>query len=1531
MLSKDQIALVANQKLKEKEFWLKQFSLDGETTAYPYDFLSNEKADYDELKLIIESSTLTKLIELSKQNDLRLFITLSSVLSILLYKSIGRENLIFGCPVISNPKPKYNQILPIVLTIDSELSVKDFLNKVKAILLGSIEHQEYPVEFLFNKVHPSITGDLSLFDVGIALDGLQNKDYLLQSKLNLIFSFVLSGSHVYGSLIYNNKRYKRETVNSIAHHYNILLGHLLGDLTQKVSSLKIISDDERSKILDQFNNTSTVLPEEPCFSLLFEKQAAKTPYRIALKHNLKELTYKDLNERSNQLANYLIEKGIQEGAIVGLLMDRSVYTVQSILALWKIRAAYLPIDPNYPEKRILEILKDSGTTFLLTTCDKNVFNQERFDGTIIQLDEDRQLIEEESCQNLGISGKADDLAYVIYTSGSTGTPKGVMIEHIGMINHLYAKINDLSLEEHCLIAQNASYTFDISVWQFFASMTVGGKTIIYDNNDILNPEVFLNKIKTDMVTILEVVPSYLAVVIDLIESSGKNLKCIKYLLVTGEELKASLSKRWFKVSPGIPLVNAYGPTEASDDITHYIFDKYDSTRIPIGKPIQNMNIYVVDRHMNLCPVGIKGEICVSGIGVGKGYLNNEKKTNEVFIKDPFKSEENLRLYKTGDLGRWLPDGNIEFFGRKDHQVKIRGFRIELGEIEQKILEHPGVKEGVVIDKEAGENNKVICAYYTGSIDGDILKSHLSSQLPEYMIPAYFFHLEALPLTPNGKVDRTALLKIEIEAKVEYAPPVTPAEKGLVAIWADLLGIEEKSISRYDNFFELGGNSLSVIKLVSVIHNQLNKKVEIKDVFDKGTVKELGEIIDHLQFQKYLEIKPAEKRAYYELSHAQRRLYILQQLESEGLNNNISEAFIIKGNLEIETFKKALQSIVERHEILRTVFQVIDEVPRQVIKPSIDTFFYYIIIDDDSKLKEHVNSVARTKFNLSEGPLFNTRLIKMSDDHFAFAFAIHHIIADAQSLQVLREELAESYHRIANNITGELKPLSIQYKDYSEWQNSLLEDSQSDDRKFWTKTFENFDAANGIIADSDAKASTKAFEISSLFIDEDLSLKINTYVKEQNSTLFIMFLSLVNLLVSKINKKEEVILGTYTLGRSHAELEKQIGFYVNTIPVLTKVDVNKSFHQFLSGVKNGLAKLLDHEMYPYDQILQDLKYGNKKLINIVVTAINDYKKIDHWGNLAITPFEVDYQFRFDFDITFVVQNLGKHINLAIVYNSSMYKPETIRNIESGILMLAQSAIEKPDVALKNHEYQSDSQKVRAYWANYLKGYNGNFLLPGRENPSKHLGNKIESLEYALDLSLLKGFEESNGPLPLIPLLAVLFALGLKQYSNEKDIVCAVGAANSEENLSEQVFPVRIRLDEYQSFAELVDATTDAIALNQAAFSPVPGDLLEEWKNGPGNIFEYIILDNLSLDERYFHNLFVEYNPGLILALSREHNLLRLKYLFGLHLPIKSVESFNSYLIELFTQSMAGFNKPISNLRVDLEVDVLEDLLDQYLKN
>lgn len=794
----------------------------------------------------------------------------------------------------------------------------------------------------------------------------------------------------------------------------------------------------------------------------------------------------------------------------------------------------------------------------------------------------------------------DQLAYVIYTSGSTGKPKGVMVEHTGMLNHLYAKIHDLGLDQSSVVAQTASQSFDISVWQFVVALLIGGQTKIIDTRTQLQPDAFCDRIYNDGISILQVVPSYLEALLDSVDDHHLKVKlsALRWLIVTGEVIKPQVADRWLRLFEDVPLLNAYGPTEASDDITHQqITEITDTGIIPVGRPLPNFRIYIVDAACNLCPFGVKGEIWVSGIGVGRGYLNNVERTALAFGTDPF-DNGHRRLYKTGDLGRMRRDGTIEFFGRRDFQVKIRGYRIEPGEIETELMKFPSIRHAVVVPVQTGANLELwayIVPHKGHQWNEDSATEYLRRRLPAYMIPAAFVALETLPITSNGKVDRAALANEKISHSEDIVVPANSTEEKIHGMWCDLF--ERHQLDVTANFFDIGGHSLKATRLLARLNKEFQASLTLKDVFDAPTIRLLAQKIDGNDFFA-TPITRIPEADHYALSNAQKRLWTAAKLGDEALAAyNEFGAYSLKGELNIEALERSFQQLVERHEILRTTFIDTENGPRQKIWPADKSRFklevsaYAATEESRGTFREHLIVEAMKIFDLELGPLLRVILFRLSGNEFVLMINTHHIVSDGWSDMLMLKEILSYYHVYASGSVPHVMPLEVQYKDYATWHNALLSTPQvKKQAQYWQRQFAGklpvlslpLDFSRPTLRTSNGKAVD-------FLLPEALTRQLQMLGKSCNATLFVVLLSSIKLMIREISRSNDIIIGSPISGRVRQELEDQIGLYLDTIAFRTILHDNDSFMDVIHKVREVVMKGYEHQMYPFDFILKDIRY------------------------------------------------------------------------------------------------------------------------------------------------------------------------------------------------------------------------------------------------------------------------------------------------------------------------------------------------------
>ncbi len=820
----------------------------------------------------VNSELTQQLKDLSQQSGGTLFMTLLGAFSLLLSRYSGQDDIVIGSPIANRHRSEveasigcFINSLALRTKFAGNPSFRELLDRVRETTLGAYDRQDLPLEKVVEELQPERSLSYSpIFQVmfvfqnapmgkldlpGLTLTPLTLED--LTAKDDLFLSMGESETGIAAELTYNSDLFDAERIDRLTGHFQTLLAEIVKQPNTPVQQLAILTPTERQQLLGEWNQTNRDYPLDRTFSEVFESIAEHYPDSIAATYQQQQLTYQELNDRSNRWANILIAQGIEPETPIGVFSDRHLDFLTAMLAIFKAGGAYLPLSPTQPAERTRQILTQSEVGLILS--DRSLPND-----TPAQIltfaDLDSRTAASGNPINRSIP---DSLAYIIYTSGSTGTPKGAMLEHRGMLNHLLAKVTDLHLTPRDVVAQTASQTFDISIWQFLVPLLVGGKVEIVPPDIAADPIQLLTLARQQSITILEVVPSLLRMMLDSIGSHRIDLSCLRWLLLTGEALPPQLVREWLTLYPQIPLMNAYGPTECSDDVTHYPIHQApaaDILNIPIGRPVANTQLYVLDRGMQPVPIGVDGELYVGGAGVGRGYFNAPELTAKAFIVNPFGTG---RLYKTGDKARYLADGKIDFLGRLDYQVKIRGFRIELGEIEAVLSSHPQVRESIVV-----ASGQVLVAYVVGgthpvaarhpsqegnSLDCSVqeLRDFLKQKLPEYMVPHAIVMLESMPLTGNGKIDRKALPTPEFQPEsAEFVAASTPTQVAVAALWGQVLKLERVGIQA--NFFDLGGHSLLATQIVSRVRSMFGVEMPLRRLFESPTVAGLSEWIDSLR-------------------------------------------------------------------------------------------------------------------------------------------------------------------------------------------------------------------------------------------------------------------------------------------------------------------------------------------------------------------------------------------------------------------------------------------------------------------------------------------------------------------------------------------------------------------------------------------------------------------------------------------------------------------------------------------------------------
>ncbi|HAV89891.1 MAG TPA: non-ribosomal peptide synthetase, partial [Eubacterium sp.] len=946
---KDYSEWMRNRDLSNQaKYWKSQFDDEIPVLDMPLDFVRPQEQSFDGAMLGrgIGKHLTDKIKEVASVNGTTEYMIFMSAVMVLLSKYSRQEDIVIGTPISGRTHRDTEDMLGMFVNTlalrgkpEGKKSYKEFLSEIKEISLKAYENQEYPFEELVEAV--DVKRDTSrspIFDVLFVFQNNEEEEINIGAtnveeafventiaKFDLSF-YICEYNGEYGiNVEYCTALYNEQSARNLVDHFVTVLEKLMADTDKKLSDVEVVSEEEKNIIFNEYNDTKVEYPREKTLVELFEEQVEKTPENVAVVFEDSKLTYCELNKKANALGNKLREAGVGADDFVAIISDRSLEMVEGIYGIIKSGGVYLPIDPTYPDDRINFMLDDANpkavliyTTEELSIISKGVksININGREIPVIDL-ADGEVFKGVS-ENLDVVNKPEDLCYCIYTSGTTGKPKGVMIKQQNVVNYVYK--SDKSIMAYAFdngiknFVSVTNYVFDIFVTETILTLCNGMTAFIANSEQVNDLNKFKKFVEENNIEILQTTPSRVKGFLAQ-DANTTAFENMKYIILGGEAVGESLIKHLSSRTNAV-VENGYGPSEAT---VYTTCAKISEGDITIGRPVENTRVYIM-QDMTLCGIGIPGELCVAGDGLARGYLNRPELTAEKFIDNPY--GEN-KLYRTGDLARWLPDGRIEYLGRIDEQVKIRGFRVELGEIESRIREIEKIRDVAVIARTDVGGDKAIYAYYVVE-DGEItvteIRECLSKNLPDYMIPSYMMQIEKIPVTKNGKLDKRALPDIEVKTEKEYVAPRNEIEEKICNIFAEILGIEKVGIN--DGFFELGGHSLRATKLVNRIEEQTGRRIALKSVFSNQTPEKLAELVGEGKVEEYTPIPKAEEKEYYPMSSAQKRTYLLNQIDADGIAYNMPDSMKLMGEVRPDDLKNALQEIINRHEILRTSFVMV---------------------------------------------------------------------------------------------------------------------------------------------------------------------------------------------------------------------------------------------------------------------------------------------------------------------------------------------------------------------------------------------------------------------------------------------------------------------------------------------------------------------------------------------------------------------------------------------------------------------------------
>jgi amino acid adenylation domain-containing protein len=1170
-------------------------------------------------RISVRSDCLATLKQLTAEEGTTLFMTMLAGFQALLHRYTGQDDILVGSPIANRNHFEIEGIVgffvnSLVLRTDlsGDPTFRELLRRVREVTLKAYEFQDMPFEKLVEELAPNRDlGRNPLFQVMFVLQNLPARKPLqagnlkisrmgskvLTSRFEIEIHLWEAANGLEGRLVYNPDRFEASRIDRMVGHYQRILQAASNEPDRRLSELELLTSEESDQLINKWNQTTTDFPTGRCIHEHFEGQVRARQDAVAVIADGKIVSYGDLNKYANQLAALLRTRGVRRGTCVGLCMVRSFEMICATLAVLKAGGVYVPLDPGYPKERLDFMIKDASARVVVTvdSCREAI---EASGVATIVLDQEWPLLERYGSENVAGPTGPDDLAYVIYTSGSTGTPKGVAVAHRSVMR-LVLNTNYVDLGPADRIAHLSNVCFDAATFEIWGALLNGAGIVVISRQTVLEPELFVAELRHQKVSTLFLTT---ALFNELAACDGKSFQGVKQVLFGGEAVNA----RWVAHvldSGGPPerLLHVYGPTECTTfatfhEVSH--LSKQAST-VPIGRPISNTTAYLLDRHGQPVPLGIPGELYLGGPGVAEGYLNRPELTRERFVEDVF-GGHGKRLYRTGDIVKYLPDGNIEFIGRADNQVKIRGFRIELGEVEAVLKCHSQVEDAAVVAREDEPGERQLVAYIVARNGGTAAnwQSFLQSKLPAYMIPAAFVELESLPMTTTGKVDRLALPKPQRELSDPDHVELTPTEEIVRSVWANVLRIDDFGI--HASFFEIGAHSLLAIQVVMELRRILRIELPVTALFDHPTVSRLSRHIDELIARTLETVRPPIERVCRDgplpLSFAQERLWRNESHAKSPENVNVMD-LELKGDLNIACLERSFQELVRRHEVFRTTFHLVGDAPVQRIAPHRPFQLEVVDLTQRPGVEAEATRLALKEkadpFDFERGPLMRIKLLRLGTHRHRLIMALHHILYDIWSLPIFRRELSILYASFCQGQDSPLPELTVQLADFAVWQRKYLDRDSAALRAhlaYWKKQLSGTLPLLRLPCERPSELKTASLDdVEAPFeISPELSASVRSLTRREGTTLFITFLTALKAVINLSTGQNDIMLGIYMAKRSVPESDRMMGYFCDIGVLRTRVSSDVSFLELLSIVRETVVGAHAHEDIPFDMLGEELR-------------------------------------------------------------------------------------------------------------------------------------------------------------------------------------------------------------------------------------------------------------------------------------------------------------------------------------------------------
>ncbi len=1314
--------LKKQDRSRTEAFWKRELQGFSAPTPFGVDHPATGGAgdgSFEDRRLALPEPFARALSAFARQHRLTPSTIVQGAWALLLSRYSGEDDVLFGTTVSGRSAPLagidrmigvFINTLPVRVSVPPDQPLLAWLTGLQRQQAELREHEHSPlVEVQGQSEVPRGT---PLFESQVAFENYPEAESLVTGKgsLSLADPAMRSQTHypitlacslrreLVLHLSYDARRFDPATIERMLGHYQTLLHAIVEAKHATLGALPLLTGEERAQILVAWNETAQPFPANETIPLLFEAQVDRTPGAAALVAGGETLSFRELDERASRLSHRLRREGVGPDTRVGLLLGRSPQAIIALLAVLKAGGAYVPLDPSHPPRRLSQLLEEADIRVVLSESALSERLPER-ELRVIRVDAEAASLAAESPERLQGSAGPSHLVYVLFTSGSTGMPKGVAVEHRQLVNYLHGVSQRLALPALASYAHISTLSADLGNTVLFPPLCLGGTLHLLAEELSTDPDALSAYGEAHRLDCLKIVPSHLSALLS--GSRPEQVLPRRVLVLGGEASSWELIERIEALSPGLRIINHYGPTETTVGVLTEALSRGQRTSgagtVPVGRPLGNSRVYVLDGQGEPVPVGVAGELYIGGAGVARGYLNRPEQTQERFVSDPYAGVAGARMYRTGDRVRYLEDGRVVFLGRMDHQVKIRGYRIELGEVESSLSAHGGVREAVVLAREEAGGDRRLVAYVVareapGPGAGELLR-HLEERLPAYMLPSSIVTLAALPLTPNGKLDRRALAELDRpgeEVAEEQVGPRSPVEEVLASIWADVFGRER--ISVHESFAGLGGHSLLAIQIIARVREAFQAQVPLRAIFDAPTVAALaGKVEEAMREEEGLVVPPIERVPRdrpLRLSFAQERLWFLDQLEPGSTLYNVPFGVRLQGQLDEAALGRALAELVRRHEVLRTTFASVEGRPIQVIHDQVAVALplsdlgHLPAEEREARVRLEARGEAGRPFDLAEGPLLRARLLRLSDDEHVLLVTMHHIVSDGWTRGILNREVGLLYGAFRAGAPSPLPELPLQYADYAEWQRRWLDgEVLARQLAYWKRELEGAPLVLELPTDRPRPlAQTHRGAQRSAVLSAELSKALKDLARREGATLYMLLLAALDVLLYRSTGQGDFLIGTSITNRTRAETERLIGFFINALVLRARLSPELPFLEHLARVRETCLGAYAHQDMPFERLVQELSPepdpGRSPVFQVIFTMHNAPPEAMKLSGLTLRRMGTEIESS-KYDLTFVMGEGPSAVGCSIAYNADLFEAATIERMLTHLVTLLEGIIAAPN--------------------------------------------------------------------------------------------------------------------------------------------------------------------------------------------------------------------------------------------------------------